>query len=388
MNIDKHGYTLANLEEILNSYEEQLRQKYGSDFYIKPEGVIDNIITSVGLMEMSLQEQIAFLAKQFDPETAEDYWQDALYARIEVKRLKSNPTDIKKKIKGTAGYSGSANSITIRSSLSNEEFENKSSYVVGEDGTAEVEFECVLSGPVTVTEGESLTIVSAPPEIRGISDEGAKGIVIGRERESDNEFRIRFRNSKAQNAKATCNANIANLLPYVDNPEYLRIYDKKIDNTMEAGTIKIIAKHNTTDEEFAEAIFNTVALGPDLLGDKAVMVKNRSGQEVEVRWKQAEDVSIDIKGEIKIKNGYYGNTVMTRVKEKIMEYIEKRLYGLESKIYATEFIVPMLEADGIEAVTKVEVKRGTDNTYTESVELTREEVPVFSKDRITLIQNN
>ena len=388
MKIDKEGYTLSSLDEIFKTYETNLQSKYGSDFYIKPEGVIDNIVNSSALMEMALQEQIAFLAKQFDPETAEDNWQDALYERVAVKRIAPSATVFTKKLKGLAGYSGSAQSITIRSTISNDEFVNTSDFLVEDDGTVDLEFECVVLGAVNVNSGETFTIVDAPNEITEISEEDATQIAIGRERESDSDFRVRFRNSKAQNAKATRNANIANLLQYVDNQAFLKIYDKKTDNTMAAGTLLIIAKHNTTDETFAQAIFDTVAVGPDLLGDTSVIVKNNSGQDVTITWKNADEVSMDITGTLKIRDGYYPNTVMANVKQNILAYIEKRVYGLESIIYATEFIIPMLEVDGVEAVTGVQVKKTSESDFADSVSLSREEVPVFALERITLDQDN
>ena len=388
MNIDKNGYTLLNLQEVLNAYEEQLQQKFGADFFIKPEGVIDNIVTSAGIMEMSLQEQIAFLAKQFDPETAESYWQDALYERIGVKRLPSQVTTFTKKITGTGGYLGEVNSIVIRSLLSGYEFSNTKDYEIGADGYADVEFGCVVSGAIGVNAGESFIIVTAPYEVANISDDEASKIAIGRERETDSEFRIRFRRSKAQNAKATCNANIANLLQYVDNQAFLKVLDKKIDSKMEAGTVKIIAKHNTTDEVFANAIFDTVALGPVLIGDTTVTVKNKSGQNVEICWKNADEIPMDISGTIKVRTGYYANTVMPNVKQNILNYIQKRVYGLESIIYATEFIIPLLEVDGVEAVTGVQVKKNSDTNFSDSVSLTEVELPVFAFERITLSQNS
>lgn len=388
MKIDKEGYTLSSLDEIFKTYETNLQSKYGSDFYIKPEGVIDNIVNSSALMEMALQEQIAFLAKQFDPETAEDNWQDALYERVAVKRIAPSATVFTKKLKGPAGYSGSAQSITIRSTISNDEFVNTSDFLVEDDGTVDLEFECVVLGAVNVNSGETFTIVDAPNEITEISEEDATQIAIGRERESDSDFRVRFRNSKAQNAKATRNANIANLLQHVDNQAFLKIYDKKTDNTMAAGTLLIIAKHNTTDEIFAQAIFDTVVDGLDLLGDTSVLVKDSEGQDVTITWKNADELSMDITGTLKIRDGYYPNTVMANVKQNILAYIEKRVYGLESIIYATEFIIPMLEVDGVEAVTGVQVKKTSESDFADSVSLSREEVPVFALERITLDQDN
>ena len=384
MNIDKDGYKLSTTNDLLNFWERQLQKKFGSDFYIKPEGVIDNIAASAAFMEMFLQEQIAFLAKQFDPETAEGIYQDALYARVGLTRLDEEETAFVKKVKGVAGYSGTANTIFIRSTSSGYEFTNTSDYTIADDGSAALSFECVTVGPITVNAKETFTIVDSPAEIIELLEEDASDISIGRDRESDSDFRVRFHSFKNQSAKGTRNANIDNLLPYVDNKEFLKILDKRTDNTMEAGTLKIIAKHNTTDEIFAKAIFNTVVDGLDLLGDTTVIVKDSEGQEVPISWKNADEIAMDITGIIKIRDGYYANTVITNVKQSILDYIKERVYGLESVIYATEFIIPMLEVDGVEAVTGVQVKKTSESAFADSVSLTKEEVPAFAAERITL----
>ena len=384
MKIDEKGYSLSTADEILSAYEKQLQQKFGSDFYIKPEGVIDNIVNSSGVMEIDLQEQIASLAKQFDPEASEDNWQDALYERIGVSRLDEQATVFKKKILGTAGYAGAAGAVTIRSKSTNDEFENTSNFTIEDDGTAEIEFECVVAGAVSVNASDSFVIVEGPNEVTGISADDAVQIAIGRERESDSDFRLRFRNSKAQNARATRNANEANLLKYVDNIAFLKIIDKKTDNSFDAGTIKIIAKHNTTDENFAKAVFDSVADGIDLLGDTSVIVKDNSGQDVTINWKNADEINLDIKATVKVRNGYYPNTVFANVKQNILAYIEKRVFGLQSIVYATEFIIPVLEVDGVEAVVEILVKKSSDEEFSDNISLSREEVPAFASERITL----
>lgn len=384
MKIDESGYSLSTAGDILSAYEEQLQQKFGSDFYIKPEGVIDNIVNSSGVMEILLQNQIASLARQFDPESSQKSWQDALYERIGVSRLDEQATVFKKKILGTAGYAGAAGAVTIRSKSTNDEFVNTSDFTIEDDGTAEIEFECVVAGAVSVNASDSFVIVEGPNEVTGISSDDAVQIAIGRERESDSDFRLRFRNSKAQNARATRNANEANLLKYVDNIAFLKIIDKKTDNSFDAGTIKIIAKHNTTDENFAKAVFDSVADGIDLLGDTSVIVKDNSGQDVTINWKNADEINLDIKATVKVRNGYYPNTVFANVKQNILAYIEKRVFGLQSIVYATEFIIPVLEVDGVEAVVEILVKKSSDQEFSDNISLSREEVPAFASERIIL----
>ena len=46
MKIDETGISITDLEQSLKNFENHLKNKFGSDFSIKPEGVIDNIATT------------------------------------------------------------------------------------------------------------------------------------------------------------------------------------------------------------------------------------------------------------------------------------------------------------------------------------------------------
>ena len=210
MKIDETGIVITDLEQFLKDFENQLKRKFGSDFSIKPEGVIDNIATTSGLLKNDIQEQIAVLASQFDPESVEGIWQDALYERIGVTRLEAQKSRFVLKVQGAANLVCSAGSITIRSQSDNNEFENISDFTTDDDGVALVDFQCVIDGAIEVKPTDEFLIVTAPDGITSVSQADDLQFSIGRERESDNEFRIRFRNSKALNAKATRNANLAN----------------------------------------------------------------------------------------------------------------------------------------------------------------------------------
>ena len=89
MNIDNNGLEIDSTVQILNKLEESLKSKFGNGFFIKPEGIIDNIALSCGVLNILIQEQIARLAAEFDPESAKGTWQDALYERIGVSRLEA-----------------------------------------------------------------------------------------------------------------------------------------------------------------------------------------------------------------------------------------------------------------------------------------------------------
>ena len=385
MQIDDQGFEMTDLDELLSDYQNELKTRYGNDFTIKPEGVIDNIAVSNCHLNMKLEEQIAFLLKQFDPETAEGEWQDALYERIGIYRLQPQKTTFNCKIQGTPSLVCQAGTITIRSKTDNNEFENAAEFTITEDGSAIVAFQCVAEGPVEVKNSDEFELISAPSGITAVTCGEDIHLILGQDEESDAEFRARFHNSKNYTVKATRNANLSNLSKYVDNIAFLKIIDKKSDNSFEPGDIKIIAHHNTTDEVFAKAIFDTVADGVKYLGDTAVTVYDSYEQPVVIRFQNASEIEVDIMAEVKVRNGYYANTVFNKARENILTYIKERVFGLASTVYATEFIIPILETEGIEAVRNIKVKRnGLDAEYQDNITLTREQIPIFAAGRIIL----
>ena len=388
MIVDKEGITLDTLSDILDACEIRLQAKYGADFHIKAEGIIDNIFTSAGFMELSIQEQLAFLFKQLDPETAEGIYQDWIYERQGVYRLKPQKTIIGLNVIGSPEITSQIGEITIRDTINNDEFTNIAEITTDETGVIRADFECVLYGDVSIKENAEFTIVTAPEGITSITKPENPQIVVGRYVETDEEYRIRFRNSKSINAKATHNANIANLLPFVANPAYLDIQDPKSHRDMEPGTLKVIANHNTTDSIFAAAVFDTIAGGIVTLGDTTVMVQDNSKKYQEVKFKNADKILIDIQADIKIMYGKYANTVISAVKKNILNYTQERIFGLASTIYATEFIIPALQTDGVEAFTNIKVKRSTDDEFVDSIQLEDYEVADFSIERITLNEDS
>lgn len=385
MNIDSQGYTLDTLDDILSAFETFLRDKYGDDFYIQAKSVISNIFTTVAFQEMSLQEQIAFLIKQFDPEQAEDEFQDALYERLLVYRIKAEKTVVERTIVGAAGLSVAAGEVSFRNKATLDEFVNKDTVTIGEDGSVVADFECVLFGAIDLPENAEIEVLSMPIGVTGIETGEEPKIDMGRARETNEEYRVRFRKEKSRNAKATRNANYTNLGQYVDDMSYLNIVDKKTDNSMNAGEVKIVANHNTTDTIFANAIFNTVADGIDTIGTTSVTVKDDANEDVEIKWINASFTQIAINADLKIKQGYFYQTVANNVKSAILEYIQNnRIYGLGETVYANEFIIPTYKVDGVENITNLQVGIYGSMTMSDSQEIIDTSLAMFNTDWITL----
>ena len=384
MNIDSQGYTLDTLDDILSAFETFLRDKYGDDFYIQAKSVISNIFTTVAFQEMSLQEQIAFLIKQFDPEQAEDEFQDALYERLLVYRIKAEKTVVERTIVGAAGLSVAAGEVSFRNKATLDEFVNKDAVTIDEDGSVVADFECVLFGAIDLPENAEIEVLSMPIGVTGIETGEEPKIDMGRARETNEEYRVRFRKEKSRNAKATRNANYTNLGQYVDDMSYLNIVDKKTDNTMNAGEVKIVVNHNTTDTIFANAIFNTVADGIDTIGTTSVTVKDDANEDVEINWINASFTQIAIEGDLKVKSGFFYQSVANAVKSSILEYVQKRIYGLGQTVYANEFIIPAYEVEGVENLTNLQVGIYGSGNMSDSQTVIDTSLAMFNTDWITL----
>lgn len=385
MIIDAQGYTLDKLDDILSAVENSLRGKYGEDFYIEPKSVVSNIFTSVAFQEMNLQEQIAFLIKQFDPEQAEDEFQDALYERLLVYRIKAEKTVAERTILGVPGLSVDAGSITIRNKTTLDEFINKDTVIIGEDGKVKADFECVLFGPVELPINADIEVLSMPIGVSGIETGENPKVDIGRNRETDQEYRVRFRREKSKNAKATRNANYSNLGQYVDDASYLNIFDRKTDDTMTPGQVKIVVNHNTTDNIFANAIFETVADGIDTVGTTTLTVKDNANEDVIINWVNASFTQIAISADLKIKEGFLFTTIANNVKTAILNYIENdRIYGLGQTVYANEFIIPAYKVEGVENLTNLKVGIYGSSTMGDSQEIGTTSLAMFSGDWVTL----
>ena len=385
MKIDAQGYTLDKLDDILSAFETFLRGKYGDDFYIEAKSVIANIFTTVAFQEMNLQEQIAYLIKQFDPEQAEGDFQDALYERLLVYREKGSKTVAERTILGTAGLSVDAGSMTIRNKATLDEFVNKDTVIIGQDGKVIADFECVLFGPIELPENAEIEVLSMPIGVSGIETGENPKVDLGRNRETDEEYKIKYRKEKSKNAKATRNANYSNLGKYVDDLSYLNIVDKKTDNSMNAGEVKIVANHNTTDTIFANAIFETIADGIDTVGTSTITVKDNAGEDVIINWINASFTQISINADLKIKTGFLFTSVANAVKAAILEYIQNnRVYGLGETVYANEFIIPVYKVDGVENITNLQVGIYGSMTMGDSQEIIDTSLAMFNADWITL----
>ena len=388
MIINETGVSMQTLSSILNKNIEQIQNNLGSDYTLRAEGVIDNIIVNLAILEYYLEQQAAYLIKQFDPKTADGEYQDALYERVGMYRYKAAPTTFSMHVTGEAETVITAGTLTIENLITKSFFYNNSDINFNENGSANIEFESVVEEPISVTETDTFEIVQKPDTVYSIDFSSISNIVIGKNRESDAEFRARFYSKLSKPAKCTRNAILTNLSEYTDGLEFITVHDYNSDNSITAGAIKIIAKPVISDEEFCKAILDNVIGGISFVGNTTVNVPLSNGQSWAVSYQKAQEIAIQLNISVRIRRGYYQNAVLAKIPDSILSYFETQKYGLNSVIRATEFVAPVCETEGVEAVTQISIKTSDDVLYSDIVELSEDEYPTLSVTNVHITASN
>ncbi len=385
MEITEKGLSLELLQDNIDKNIEYLNNILGDDFTIRAEGVIDNIIVSISLMQYLIISEFSYLIKQFDPMTAEGIYLDALYQRVGLFRKKEAPTKFSLKIKSFSAGVVPAGSIVI--SDIKEEFLFVNSFDIDfNDGLIQnAIFESVINEDLSISSSDDLVIIEMPDGFSLTIDGEPFDIVVGNSEESDYEFRKRFLNLKNITKRGTRNAVIETLSKCVNDISQLAIYDSNTDENLPAGAVEIVAKPSVTDEIFAKTIYSSIPAGIELVGNTAVDTYSSEGQCVSINFYKAIDIPVEIRIVIKRKSNTYKNTVFAAIKNKLTEFFNSTSFGLKAVVSAAIFTISIQEADGVDAVSDIKLRRSEESGYSSILNFSKYEIPYFCADMVDIV---
>ena len=384
MIINEQGLALNSITTILTKNIEEIQKNADSSFTLHPEGVIDNLITVLAIMEYCLEQQMAYMVKQFDPKTADGEYQDALYERIGLYRKYATPSSFTVFVTGEPFGLVSAGDITLKNLSDSSFYYNKTDFSFDENGLAAVGFESLEEAFVLVTTTDTFEIVSKPENVYSIDFSSIDNIIIGSDTESDAEFRARFYNELQKPEKCTRNAVLNNLSEYTGGLKFLTVHDNNSNDDVPAGNILIIAKPLVSDAEFCQHILDNVIGGIEFIGNTTVNVPLSNGQDWSVTFQKAAPAELEISAIVKIYSGYFQGHVSKEIFDNISKYLSSDKFGLNAVIRANELIIPFIQTDGVETVTEISVKKFGDEEYLSSVVLEPDEYPLLLKSNVHL----
>lgn len=391
MIINKNGFTLSTLKEYLATWQNKLREVFGNDFVIKKEGVVDNIATASSLSAMDLENQIAFLIKQMNPLTAEGEWQDKLYYLIGLTRRQATYTIVSRTCEGTPNTVIPAGSLMIENAGTKDQFRNNDPINIGENGKGLGSFTAEESGAIDLPEDAMINIVTPLANLSGVYYEEGNVINIGKDYETDQEFRERWLLTSSTAGANTEDGLRKALLELVNTKSDLKIFENRTNQTvdgLEPHTQRIVINSAYDDETIAQTIFDKLVDGnmAGLQGSISITVSDSEGQTETIKFDRAAVQDIYLKVRVSIRSGVSLATAQTNIKENIMKYISNHSFDMGNKIFANMFASSVYEVDGVTGISELKIS-GNGSSWVDVIQLTETQVPNFDSTRIQVYED-
>lgn len=370
MEISSKGIIPANIEKYLAKWTKNLKGKYGQDFFIKPEGVIDNLAVGVTASSLDFESIMLKLVKEMNPYTAEDEWQDHLYSLIGLEREQSSFTVVQRTVQGTPDTTVAAGSVLFENELTKDQFKLIDDCQLDSSGIGTGSFRAEEIGAIDLPETAKCKIISAPATVKGVYFTTGNSIDIGKEYESNAEFRETWLQEQATSKANTEGGLKKILLPYCygkSNNIKVRMNRNLVKyEDVPLHSANIVVNSPYDDETIANVIFNKMIDGGfGLVGDIHKVVIDSEGVEEDVYFSRARLVQTYWQIVVALKEDYEIEQVITSVQNAIKNNFS---YSMGEPVIANRAIQFI---DEIEAVDYVkDVKVSTDNlTWTSVLEL-------------------
>lgn len=342
------GFSVDDVETV----REQVRQEWINAFKAEntpeldtePETPAGQLIDSQTASIVQKDSEILYLANQMNPLTAEGVFQDALgqiYFITRHPEIKSTATIRCTGLTGTVITVGAQ----IRSSFDNTLWQSIESGTIGDEGYADVVFECTTSGPISASANTLTKIVTI---ISGWDTAtNPESATVGQNEETQGAFETRRYQSVALNSRSAASAVFARVSS-LNDVIAVCVRENKKDKTVITDGVSL-APHSIyvsavggTNEEIAQAIYNSISSGCDYNGNTTVQITNiNTGAIEQVTFDRPESLPIGVKIVVR-ENDNLPSDAESRIKTAVYN----NFYGLST--------------DTIEGQPLVRVKMGDD----------------------------
>ena len=383
MIINSNGIEPFTIETYLGYWTAQLKEKFGADFVIKAQSFISNLATTSSFINLGLEQQIEYLAKQLNPYTAEGIFQDALYALIGLVRRFATYTVVQRTIQGVAGTECAVGSVRIQNKSTKDIFVLNSAVTIGSDGLAVGSFTAVELGAIDLSNDSFVEIIDAPTGINSVYYATGNVIELGDDYEDDSEFRMRWISNQSLANSATKDGMRKALEKFVENPKDLNVVQNRTNSTVNGlppHTMQVVIYSAESDKTIAQAIFDHLLDGVLTYGTTTVEIEDSSGTKEDISFTRATVVPIYFKVTVKIKNGY--TKAQLNIPQVIVDNFD---LSLGEKVIANNYIEYINDIDGVDYIEDIKVsENGT--TWVAVDVLEYNEIASVDKNNITVVE--
>lgn len=282
--------TAAVLEAVQNMFNEA----FGGTLNLDASTPQGQLITSITAMIVDKNQQLLFLANQFNPDVASGVWQDALARIYFINRRPALPTVVHCLCTGLVGTVipglNGANAPAQVKDSNGMVFTCQTGGVIPQGGNVLLPFQAVTSGPVVVAPNTVTSIVAAIPGWDTVNNPQAGS--TGQFVESRAELEYRRRNSVASNGQGSTGAIYAAVFE-VDGVIDCIVRENVTSASIYIGAVELVP-HSVyvsvvggADADIARAIADKKSAGCDMNGNTDLtLVDPLSGAQQRIRWER------------------------------------------------------------------------------------------------------
>jgi uncharacterized phage protein gp47/JayE len=354
------------------------------------ESPAGQIIDSLAVLVTAKDSEFLELANNFNPKVASGIFQDALGAIYFLKRKTAQPTVVTCQLTGLYGTV-----IPAKALIQNDDgikLESVGAVSIGNDGTAEVEFQAQETGPIAIGAGSCNKIITVIPGWDTVSNAAAG--VLGQYVESQTAFEKRRALSVAKNSHGS-RLSLEGALAALDGVLDCLVLENKSDVTVTKQGVSLISHsvgiciYGGEDDEIAETIYNKLDAGCGTNGETTVtyisedMAVNNyqiirptpTNVYIAVTIQQTPSTPQDIVTLIKqaVYNDFNGNDLNSGNLRR----------GCGDIIYASSFSVALIKSAGVTDLESISIGKAYPPS-SNSIIMDADEEPVLDMDNITV----
>ena len=374
MQYNSKGLTPSTLEDNLKQWTQTFQgddpEKYGTDFVITKEGIIGGLATAASLSVMDYEEQLLFVQKNMDPNTAEGEYQDRLYKLIGLERTYATYTVVQRTVEGTPNTTAAAGSILFRNKITQDQFKLNDDCQIGADGKGTGSFTAEELGAIDLPDEALCEIITAPSNVKGVYYSTGNLIQLGQEFESDTQFKTRWEENQSL-ANSDSEGGIKKyLMPYAINNSAKNITIRQNRNTQKytdvpLHSMNIVINSAYDDETIAQAILDHIKDGVGIVGDIKVTLEDSEGTEVDIYFSRADLVTVYFKVVVTLENNVYLSQVQSAIEQAITDNFT---LNMGDDVIANKFAQYVYGVSGVAEVNSIQVS--TDElTWKDKIEI-------------------
>lgn len=381
-------------DEVARDWVDAFKEQGRPDLNTDPETPQGQLIDSQTAAIHQKDVELAFLAQQFNPQTASGRWQDALAKIYFINRKPAINSTCVCTLTGINGTTVTAGAL-IRSSYDQTLWSLNKDTTIGADGTTTATFTCQSEGAIQAGVATLTQIVTTVPGWDAVTN--ATAAEVGQLVESQAAFEARRYQSVALNGRSTTTAVYARVAE-VDSVIAAYVTDNKtnVNKTIDGYTLSphsiYVAVIGGADDDIARAIYSSVSAGCDYNGNTTVNVTdpNTGGVEavtfmrptqmplyVKVTLQDDGDLSDGYEATVQqaVYNNFYGlDTTTTISGEAILRVI------MNMDLYASRFLPSILNA-GISQLLRVEIS-SDNSTWVDFIHIPISNEPTLELEHI------